>query len=74
MKCIIYSKDAYLYQIITNQFCSYPGASLFFLSTVLLLTVVPREIEKNAYANFWMENKEFYGLLKKYFSLLVNFV
>ena len=47
---------------------------MFFLSTVLLLTVVPREIENNAYANFLRENREVYGFLKMGFSLLIYFV
>ena len=44
------------------------------MNAVRLLTVVAREIENNAYANVWRENKEFYGFLKKGFSLLINFV
>ena len=26
---------------------------------------VPREIENNAYANFWMDNKEYHGIFEK---------
>ena len=74
MKCIISWKDASLYQIITESVLFLPRRLSVFPVTVLLLTVVPREIENNAFANFWRENREFYVFLKKGFSLSINFV
>ena len=35
--------------------------------------LVPREIEKNAYAKFWRDNKEYYSIFKKaYLKQLIN--
>ena len=34
---------------------------------LLGLTIAPREIEINAYANFCRDNKKYYGILKKVF-------
>ena len=32
---------------------------------LLGLTIAPREIEINAYANFWRDNKKYYGIFEK---------
>ena len=34
------------------------------LESLLGLTMVPREIENNAYVKFWKTNKEYYGIFE----------
>ena len=57
MKCIISSKDASLYQIITESVLFLPRRLSVFPVTVRLLTVVPREIENNAFCKL-LEGKQ----------------
>ena len=44
---------------------SHQGVSLVPSSRVHTVLYVPREIENNAYAKFWMDNKEYYGIFEK---------
>jgi len=36
------------------------------------LIIAPREIENNAYAKFWRDNKEYYGIFEKGLLLMTS--
>ena len=56
-----------------NTFCCLPKIlHKHCFQFQLGLTITPREIENYAYAKFWRDNKEYYGIFEKGLDFLTD--